>query len=60
MGRIPAFDRAWRRSLRNPRARAGVACLLIVLALISAGCSVKGADNANLIAGKQQLSRIHI
>ena len=54
MGRIPAFDRAWRRSLRNPRARAGVACLLIVLALISAGCSVKGADNANLIAGKQQ------
>src|SRR5262245_49514437 len=54
MGRIPAFTSAGRRSLRDPRARAGVACPLIALALISAGCSVKGADNPNLIAGKQQ------
>ena len=54
MGRIPAFTRAGRRSLRNPRARAGVACLLTAVALIGAGCSVKGADNPNLIAGKQQ------
>ena len=53
MGLTPAFNRAG-RSLRNPRARAGVACPLIALALISAGCSVKGADNPNLIAGKQQ------
>jgi mono/diheme cytochrome c family protein len=53
MGLTPAFNRAG-RSLRNPRARAGVACLLTALLLISAGCSVKGADNANVIAGKQQ------
>jgi mono/diheme cytochrome c family protein len=35
-----------------PRACAGA--LLAALALIAGGCSVKGADNANLILGKQQ------
>jgi len=54
MGLTPASSRAGRRSLRNPRARAGGACLLIAVALIGSGCSVKGADNPNLIAGKQQ------
>jgi len=54
MGLTPAFNRVGRRSLRNAPARAGGACLLSVLALGGAGCSVKGADNANLIAGKQQ------
>jgi len=41
---------------RRPRrglARAGAAVALLALALGTAGCSVKGADNANLIAGKQ-------
>ncbi len=33
--------------------RAGAGCLLAALGLISAGCSVKGADNANVILGKQ-------
>jgi plastocyanin len=37
---------------RARRARAGG--LLLALALAAAGCSVKGADNANLIVGKQQ------
>jgi plastocyanin len=34
--------------------RASASCLLLVLGLISAGCSVKGGENANLIVGKQQ------
>src|SRR5947209_9882519 len=35
-------------------ARACPGALLAALALAAGGCSVKGADNANLIAGKQQ------
>jgi mono/diheme cytochrome c family protein len=38
----------------SARARAGAGALLAALALASAGCAVKGADNANLILGKQQ------
>ncbi len=34
-------------------ARPAAVAALPVLALVTAGCSVKGADNANLIAGKQ-------
>src|ERR1700732_4764583 len=34
--------------------RAGGAGVLGALALAACGCSVKGADNANLIVGKQQ------
>jgi plastocyanin len=34
-------------------ARAGTGALLLMLALAIAGCSVKGADNANVILGKQ-------
>jgi len=33
--------------------RAGSAVVLLAIALVGAGCSVKGADNANLILGKQ-------
>jgi mono/diheme cytochrome c family protein len=33
--------------------RASAGCGLLALAIGTAGCSVKGADNANLIAGKQ-------
>jgi plastocyanin len=40
--------------LRGLAARAGAAGLLGVLALGAGGCAVKGADNANLIVGKQQ------
>jgi mono/diheme cytochrome c family protein len=55
-----AARRAWPQGLRAPaaracaggRARAGG--LLLALALATAGCSVKGADNANLIVGKQE------
>jgi plastocyanin len=39
--------------LREHSLRAGSAGLLIAIALAVAGCSVKGADNANLIVGKQ-------
>ncbi|MCW3025198.1 MAG: c-type cytochrome, partial [Solirubrobacterales bacterium] len=35
------------------RAHTVAAGLLAALALTTAGCSVKGADNANVIAGKQ-------
>jgi plastocyanin len=40
--------------MRALAARAGGGLLLGALALAAGGCSVKGADNANLIAGKQQ------
>jgi plastocyanin len=36
-----------------PLVRAAVPGTLVALALVTAGCSVKGADNANLIAGKK-------
>jgi plastocyanin len=39
---------------RKRRVRAGGICVLAALALGTAGCSVKGEDNANLILGKQQ------
>jgi plastocyanin len=42
-----------RGSLRDLALRAGSGGLLLALALGTAGCSVKGADNANLILGKQ-------
>jgi plastocyanin len=48
--RDPATDRPSRRVL----GRAPVLLGLAAAALGSAGCSVKGADNADLIAGKQQ------
>lgn len=38
---------------RNPRVLAGACGLLLALALFTTGCGVKGADNANLIEGKQ-------
>jgi mono/diheme cytochrome c family protein len=41
-------------SLGNLRRGVGAGALLVALALCTAGCSVKGADNANLILGKQQ------
>jgi mono/diheme cytochrome c family protein len=40
----------------NPRRRGllgGTGAVLLLLALCTAGCSVKGAENANLITGKQ-------
>jgi plastocyanin len=40
--------------MRDLALRAGAGGLSAALALMSAGCSVKGADNASLIAGKQQ------
>jgi plastocyanin len=42
-----------RGSLRDLALRAGSGGLLLALAIGTAGCSVKGADNANLILGKQ-------
>jgi len=44
---------AGRTSARRPRLRACTAGLLALAALATAGCSVKGAENANLILGKQ-------
>src|SRR5438309_4878422 len=48
--------RARRRALRRRalRQRALAAVPLAAFALVGAGCSVKGGDNANLIVGKQQ------
>jgi plastocyanin len=40
-------------SPRSRRPLAGIGALLLLLAMCFAGCSVKGADNANLITGKQ-------
>ncbi len=45
---------AARGGLRRLVLRAGVLGSLPAIALATAGCSVKGADNANLILGKQQ------
>jgi mono/diheme cytochrome c family protein len=42
------------RAMRRGALRAATPASLAVLALGAAGCSVKGADNANLIVGKQQ------
>jgi plastocyanin len=40
-------------SSRPPVRTAAVSCALAALALAAGGCSVKGGDNPNLIAGKQ-------
>lgn len=40
-------------SLLSRGRRVGAAGLLVSLAVVASGCSVKGADNANLILGKQ-------
>jgi plastocyanin len=56
MSLVDASDlsrRARGGSLRSLAARAGAAGLLGALAIGSAGCAVKGADNANVILGKQ-------
>ena len=51
---LPGLRRLSRsRPVRALRPRAGAACMLGALALTTAGCSVKGADNANVIVGKQ-------
>jgi plastocyanin len=49
-----ARDRRADRSRRTLALRAGAGGLLGALALATAGCSVKGAQNANVIMGKQQ------
>jgi mono/diheme cytochrome c family protein len=51
---LPAADTAPRSSLRRLTGRAAALAALVAVALGSAGCSVKGADNANVIVGKQQ------
>jgi plastocyanin len=51
---LTAPDPAPRSSLRRLLARGAVLAALAAVALGAAGCSVKGADNANLIVGKQQ------
>ncbi|HEX4187702.1 MAG TPA: plastocyanin/azurin family copper-binding protein [Solirubrobacteraceae bacterium] len=48
-----AHDGPTRRA-RRPASRAASGALLAALALVAGGCSVKGEDNPNLIAGKQQ------
>jgi mono/diheme cytochrome c family protein len=51
---LPAADPRARGSLRWLAMRAPTLGLLAVLVLAATGCSVKGADNANVIVGKQQ------
>ncbi len=46
-------DTATPPRLRGGPLRAAIAVALVACALIAAGCSVKGADNSNLIAGKK-------
>ncbi|HYM54100.1 MAG TPA: hypothetical protein VES97_01960, partial [Solirubrobacteraceae bacterium] len=50
---FPVSGEIARRARPGVRPRAGAAVLLAALALTTVGCSVKGAENANLIAGKQ-------
>jgi plastocyanin len=52
--RVLAAKPRGHRSLRRRALRASTLALVGALALGAAGCSVKGADNANLIVGKQQ------
>jgi plastocyanin len=51
---LPAVDRPTRGRPPKLARRATVAGALGALALLGAGCSVKGASDVNLIAGKQQ------
>jgi plastocyanin len=51
---LPAPDSPTRARLRQLGLRVGALGALGALALGTAGCSVKGGDNANLIVGKQQ------
>jgi mono/diheme cytochrome c family protein len=51
---LPAAGPAAGGSLRRMALRAPALAALAALALLAAGCSVKGEDNSNLIAGKQQ------
>jgi mono/diheme cytochrome c family protein len=50
----PATDGSGRSSRRRLALRAGAGGALVALALATAGCGVKGADNANVIEGKKQ------
>jgi plastocyanin len=50
----PARRGTAQRAARVLPLRAGASGLLATLALITAGCSVKAADNVNVILGKQQ------
>jgi plastocyanin len=50
----PARPRAVPRGPRSHALRAGAGGVLLAFALAGGGCSVKGADNPNLILGKQQ------
>ena len=49
---IPSFGPRGAR-LRELGSRAGAGGLLLAVAIAASGCSVKGADNANVIVGKQ-------
>jgi plastocyanin len=51
---FPARRRTVHRAPRSLAPRAWAGGSLAALALLTAGCSVKGANNANLILGKQQ------
>ena len=51
---LTASEPAPRSSLRRLMARGPALAALAAVALGTAGCSVKGGDNANLIVGKQQ------
>ena len=53
MHAFPVSGGLVRRALRGLRPRTAATGLLAALVLATAGCSVKGAENANLIAGKQ-------
>jgi len=45
--------RAASDSLRALAGRIGLGCLVAAVGLVTTGCSIKGADNANVILGKQ-------
>ena len=50
-----AVRSSWQARLRTPAARTRTGGVLAALAVALAGCSsIKGADNANVILGKQE------
>jgi plastocyanin len=51
---LPTANGRARGPLCSPGSRTSAGGVLAALVLATAGCSVKGADNANLILGKQQ------